>query len=340
MLLRIVILCLVSNIVLGQSFTHDELDVNIGGGFLLAHKKVIRHLPQEKPLFLDFSYTKYSASLPNFGIGANIISSGNANSIGNLCGIYGFTKLRLNQRDSTFKFKIGFGLGYVSKIFDINGNNKNNAIGSHWNSNVVFKLEKLFRLRNGSFFRLGGGLTHFSNGSFQTPNLGLNFFMIHVGYSFLKEKTKAVEAKPLKYDENKKWNYGIALRGGIRENFAPYRGKFPLLTFSLFSTYRQNHKRNIVGGFDCFYNPSVLYFSDNYSPIQLGLFIGKEWVLNQLILGIDMGGYIYDEYRDDGIFYQRLNIHTYVSKKLKLSFLLKSHWTVAQVFQLGIGVDF
>lgn len=331
---------LVSNFILGQGYTHNEFNLNINGGLLLAHKKRINHLPQKKALMLDFSYTKYSSTSPCFGVGVNIINSGNPDAIGNIYGVYSFTKLKLNKKDSTFKFKIGFGLGYVSKIFDINTNNKNNAIGSHWNSNVVFRLEKLLFLKGGNYLHLGGGLTHFSNGSFQTPNLGLNFFMVQLGYSFLKEKKHPVSPLPIKYDWHKKWNFGIALRGGIRENFVPYRGKFPLLTFSLFTTYRKNHKRNYVGGVDYFYNPSVQFYSKDFSPYQLGLFVGKEWVLNRLILGIDMGGYLFDEYKDDGLFYQRLNIHTYVSKNLKLSFLLKSHWTVAQVFQLGIGVDF
>ncbi len=334
---HIAFLCLFSNLYLGQQYTHNGLNVNVGQGLLVGHLKRINHLPQRHSSIVNISYLKYSNFEPNFGVGIDFINSGNKQNIGNVYGLYGFTKLRLSQKDSTFKFKIGFGLGYVEKIYDTSKNNKNIAIGSHFNSNVIFFLEKEFMLNNSSFY-LGGGLTHFSNGSFQTPNLGLNFVSLNVGYTLYKEKKIPVAPKDKLYTNKKKWSLGVEYTVGIRENWEHFRKKYSLQTFRTYFIYNKRAKRNYIGGVDFIYNPSVRFY--NKSPFQLGLFLGKKWLLNQLELGIDMGVYAIDNYKKNGIVYHRLVIGYYISENIKTSFSLKSHWTVAQAFQLGIAYEF
>lgn len=304
----------------------------------MGHLARINHLPQKSSNLFDISYTKYSSQLPGFGIGINYIKSGNENAIGDVKGIYGFTKLILRKKDSSLRFKIGFGLGHVEKIYDPNTNNKNIAIGSHFNANVIFKVEKDFIFNSHALY-LGAGLTHFSNGSSQTPNLGLNFVSLNAGYSLFSQKKTINFFKNKRINYNKKINFGIAYRIGVRENFEPFRKKYSIQTYSLYSIYSKNERRNYLAGLDFFYNPSVSFYGESISKLQTGFFVGKEWLINQLILGIDIGAYIYDEYKEDGISYQRLNISYLLTPQLKATFLLKSHWTVAQTFQLGIAYE-
>ena len=321
-----------------QHYTHHQIKVNYGRGLLMGHLARINHLPQKSSNLFDISYTKYSPQLPGFGIGINYIKSGNESAIGDVKGIYGFTNLILRKKDSSLRFKIGVGLGHIEKIYDPNTNNKNIATGSHLNANIVFKLEKNFIFNSHALY-LGGGLTHFSNGAFQTPNLGLNFVSFNVGYSiFSKKKKPTLYEKPNSNFTNK-LNFGLAYRLGIKENFEPFRKKYVIQTFSLYSIYSKNEKRNYLGGLDLFYNPSVSFYGESTSKLQAGFFVGKEWIINQLILGIYIGAYIYDEYKKDGISYQRLNISYFLTPNLKATFLLKSHWTVAQAFQLGIAYE-
>lgn len=323
---------------LGQQYTHNGLNVNVGIGTLIGHLDRINHLPKKNSTIVNVSYIKYSPFEPNFGIGFNYISSGNKQNIGNIYGLYGFTKLRLSKLDSTFKFKIGFGTGYVEHIFDPSKNNKNIAIGSHLNANVVFFIEKEFLLNNNALY-LGAGITHFSNGSFQTPNLGLNFLSLNLGYSIYSRKKEPIAPKLRDTVNNKKWSLGLEYTAGIRENFEHFRKKYGLHTFRTYFIYNKRVKRDYIGGVDLIYNPSVQYYNSTTSPIQLGLFLGKKWKLNQLELGIDMGIYTFDEYKKNGLAYQRLVIGYYITDKIKSSFALKSHWTIAQAFQLGIAYE-
>lgn len=304
----------------------------------MGHLKRINHIPQKKALITDISYTKYAKESPGFGVGINYINSGNKSAVGFITGVYGFTSLRITKRDSTLKFKIGFGGAYIEKIFNPNTNNKNNAIGSHFNSNVIFHLKKDFLFDKHALY-ISGGLTHFSNGSGQAPNLGLNFVSLNIGYSIYAEKNKAVIPQINPSTLKPKWSYGIGFKYGFRENFQYKYKKYGISTLNIYAIYNKNDKRNYIGGLDLTLNPSIQFYNTSFSAFQGGLFVGKEWVLNQLILGIDIGGYLYDEFKDDGISFQRLNINYYVTPQIKTTLSLRTHWTVAQAFQIGIAYE-
>lgn len=304
----------------------------------MGHLKRINHLPQKNAVIGDVSYTKYSSSSPNFGFGINYVNSGNNDAIGFITGIYGFTGLKLNERDTTLKFKVGFGAAYVQKIFNPNTNNKNNAIGSHLNANVIFHLQKEVLFNKHALF-ISGGLTHFSNGSAQAPNLGLNFLSFNLGYSIYSEKKKVFIPEKTSFNLENRWSIGLGIRTGFRETFQYKFKKYGINTVNIYAIYHKNERRNYIGGLDLTLNPSVRFTNASTSPFQGGLFVGKEWILNQLVLGVDLGGYIYDEFKDDGIFFQRLNINYYITPQIKSTFSLRSHWTVAQAFQIGIAYE-
>ena len=312
------------------------MGITYGKGILVAHRSSISHLPQKSSQHLDISYTKYSNYAPNFGIGLNYINSGNQTYIGNIGGIYGFTKMLLTPKDSTLKFKLGIGTAYVEKIYDPIKNNKNIAIGTHWNANVVLQIEKEIAIKKQHFLHLGFSITHFSNGAFKNPNLGLNFVSFALGYSYFKNK-KTVFV-PKENDKQMKWSINIAWKTGFRENYEYQERKYPFHSLSIFANNQKNNKKNYLFGIDFFYNPSVQFFNSATSPLQIGSFIGKEWSLNKLLLEIDLGTYLFDQYKSDGFIYQRLAINYNITKNIKTSISLKLHrLSVAQVLQLGIA---
>jgi hypothetical protein len=338
-ILTYIFILFITPVIYGQNYTHHVINGNIGGGLLMGHLQRINHLPKRKAFISDISYTKYSSYSPCFGVGINHINSGNKSDIGSITGLYGFTALRIRKKDSTLKFKIGFGGAYVQKIYNPNTNNKNIAISSHLNANVIFHIQKNFKFNQHALF-LSGGLTHFSNGSLQAPNLGLNFLSVNLGYSIYSEKKNIAIPKVNPSVSKPKWSYGIAFSTGFRENFQYKYKKYAINTLNIYAILNKNEKRNYVGGLDITYNPSVQFYNSSFFPFQGGLFVGKQWVLNQLILGIDIGGYIYDEYKNDGVSFQRLNISYYLSPNIKTTFLLRTHWTVAQAFQIGVAYEF
>jgi hypothetical protein len=78
--------------------------------------------------------------------------------------------------------RIGSGIGYLSKPYDLNTNKMNKAIGSHFNGNMQLMYKAYFDLTPKSALVLGLGVTHYSNGNFRRPNLGINMAHLSVGY--------------------------------------------------------------------------------------------------------------------------------------------------------------
>ncbi len=83
------------------------------------------------------------------------------------------------------------------KYLIANTNNRNIVIGSHINTKIVFRAEKEFSLSANNHLNLGIGVCHFSNGAYQTPNLGINFLLFNLGYSYIKTTPLKKEKKRL-----------------------------------------------------------------------------------------------------------------------------------------------
>ncbi len=71
-------------------------------------------------------------------------------------------------------FRIGTGVGYVTRPYDSFHNPTENAIGSHWNNLTQFRLGLTYRLNKHWRLQVGASLTHLSNGATKLPNFGTN----------------------------------------------------------------------------------------------------------------------------------------------------------------------
>lgn len=145
-------------------------------------------------------------------------------ALGSVFALYPFINYPLTPgENSQLTFKLGVGLGYLTKRFHNFDNYYNFSIGSHLNAavNLSFEYRQRFtpRLMGVASF----GLTHFSNGSTKLPNYGLNTFSAALGLAYyLRDPrinqaiTRRPEYKPFEFD-NKHWlsldvNYGIGFK--------------------------------------------------------------------------------------------------------------------------------
>ncbi|WMX14532.1 acyloxyacyl hydrolase [Aureispira sp. CCB-E] len=84
--------------------------------------------------------------------------------------------------------RIGWGAGIITKTYDSFYNKDNIVIGSTLNACVILRALFRYRISNTFHLQLGGGVTHYSNGGFTNPNLGINipFAQVGIQYSFQK----------------------------------------------------------------------------------------------------------------------------------------------------------
>lgn len=159
----------------------------------------------------------------NFGINfENNHEVGEA--LGSAYALYPFINYPLNPNEhSQLTFKLGVGLGYLTKCFDNFENYQNFSIGSHVNAAVNLSFEYRQRITPRFMGVASLGLTHFSNGSTKLPNYGLNTFSTALGLAYyLRDPrinmtpTRRPEYKPFEFD-HKHWlcldlNYGIGFK--------------------------------------------------------------------------------------------------------------------------------
>jgi hypothetical protein len=332
--------------IFGQEYSRG-LSLNVGYGTLVAHRNSMQHLVTGNSWYGDLNYAlRTDGSRPShrlyrypwYGVGFNLLSSGNPSQIGEVGGAYGFGNLPLSKGKLPLSFKIGLGIGIVQLPFDLSSNFQAIAIGSRVNCNILFRLEKSFNILDASNIshqlKLGFGLTHFSNAAFQTPNLGLNFVHLHLGYQ--------LRYKPELFIEN---NEEIGLRdvqqtfsvvGGIgaRENAQPTLSKFAIYQTKLQFEHYFGFKHSAYISADFTFNESLKAIG---KPLfQQGIFVGYFLNFDQLRIGTGMGIYTYNRSFPDQPLYHKLIIEYLFSTRLALQLSMRTHWATADFVSLNL----
>lgn len=93
--------------------------------------------------------------------------------------VFGYKRLDMQVR-------LGWGAGFTTKTYNSFENKENIVIGSHLNACATVRAMFRYRLSEQFSLYIGGGITHYSNGGFTKPNLGINipFAQIGVQYNF------------------------------------------------------------------------------------------------------------------------------------------------------------
>lgn len=181
--------------VLSQNILPDNyyIEYRNGYGFLIPH-----HL-ELNPLQTHFTSTEVSVGYLSYGrqrweyaynfprMGLSLWYSGYNNSeyIGKAFALHPYISFPIaGTTSSRLAFRLGVGIGYLTNPFDPVTNYKNIAIGSHFNAAINLKLEYQHKLNEYVVVNGGIDFQHFSNGSFKTPNYGLNSPSVSLGVMY------------------------------------------------------------------------------------------------------------------------------------------------------------
>ena len=329
--------------ILGQNPYRYGFQGSAGISRLIAHRTDMQVLVKKNSFQGELAFNIYSNgkkkhhkyyNYPVYGIAFNYITSGNKEKIGNIYCSYSFVSIPFTHHKNTPRFKIGLGLGWVEKTFDIVHNYQNTAIGSHLNGNIVLRIEKDFIINKKRYLYTGIGIDHISNAAFKTPNLGLNFISFRLGYNIciLKNELDTISKNNIQQKEK---DFQVYFSSAIKENSTPFEDKFMIHELSLQLGLRQGPKSSLLAGADILHNPSVEIFTDR--KIQIAGFVGHLLHLDKLKIGLIMGAYIYNKRVKEESLYQKIVIEYYLNNRVNGRITLKSHKAKADFFSIGIG---
>ncbi|MBA3901495.1 MAG: acyloxyacyl hydrolase [Bacteroidetes bacterium] len=341
-------------------FAQDSTPVNFGikghKGFILVHRENMSHLVTGHPHMLELT-----ATLPTFGekhwqqiylnpeLGMSFFYVNLASpALGNAYVVIPHVNFPLT-RGNTLKLTLraGTGVAYLTKKYDRVNNHKNNAASTHLNGAVNFQLEKQLFLTQALSLRTGIAFTHFSNGSYKMPNLGINIVTINTGINYTIGKMKEkITSDSLVHLKNP-YRITFLTTGGVKSLFV-LSDRHPAFTFNTTFEKLVSHKSSFGLGLDLVYNPSLrekIYQSDgitisNTELIQTGMHLAYNLNVDKLSLFFNKGIYMKQADSHSGLFYHRIGVRYRINDKFVTNFSLKSHFGVADYFEYGFGYSF
>jgi hypothetical protein len=271
----------------------------------------------------------------------------NPAQLGSEYGIYPFINFHLKSSFSEgLYFRVGIGMAYLPTIFNAFDNHKNDVIGSHLNAMVNVRLNYHIYLSDNIRLETGLGLTHCSNGAFQTPNLGINLITANTGLSYCINGGKRSATAPfIDTAKTKKIesDFFVAVAGSEVE--PPGGERYPDLTLSYIAFRRLSSKSKLGIGTDIFYNEANIErlkndtaaFKNNINNTQIGVKVAYELTLDKLSLPLEMGGYLYTNYIGNGYIYNRIGLRYHAGKHIIANLTLLTHFAKADFIEWGMG---
>jgi hypothetical protein len=321
-------------------------------GFLAAHRTVMGHLANEHAFAGELSYLiqpkgrrpwQEAYRYPVYGLTAFFGSVGNRELLGNYLGIFSFINLNLVKRKHyTLSGKMGCGLAYSNKHYDSKENILNVAISTPFNAHVTLALENRFVFGKHSI-NVSLDATHFSNGAFKVPNLGLNLPFVSLGYGY-----KVREATDTQFNHptfKKKWEFGVLGILSVKE-ISPTGGKrYPVFGLNLVSRRYFSHRSGMELTLDIISKQAVFGYKPEVPKsqidiVQMGVFVGYLLPMNHFHIVTGMGVYIRDKFQPEDALYHRLGMRYVFDNGINLNIVLKSHWGRADYVEYAIGYTF
>lgn len=260
-----------------------------------------------------------------------------------------------------FAFRLGTGLGYITRPYDSFLNPGQNAIGSHLNNFTQFRLSTEVRLS--PFWRVQGGmsLSHFSNGSAQLPNFGVN---LPCGYlSAVWSPGGIREEEFIRHADSKRGGrrFGALAGAGLAlVEYAVIDGpRYPVWIFSGAGYYQMNRVNRFLLGAEYEMNRGVYEWGLRSGPFRnkeqarlgatrLALTLADEFQFGRLGVQLQAGVYVgrrVNQYVSNS-WYSKLSIryyfHPLFGTRLQpyAGIALKAHKTTAEYISLCTGLAF
>lgn len=325
-------------------------------GYLWAHRKTM--LPMEAPThgfdlnmyFLtqqgNQNWTRQYRS-PRLGICFTYMNLGKPEISGEAFGILPFAEFKIVDRPrQEFNVRVSSGIGYLTKIWDLETNLLNKAVGSHLNANMRLHLVYHWMITPKIELSTVLGITHFSNANYKMPNLGLNSVegAIGIGYH-LKGKPTATKAyvpdtlgKPRRHE--------IRFSGASKVTGLVYSKRVFVSVLSYRYSFWGGQKNRLHGGVDLFHDRGFLY-RDNPANVtekpdlgnsfETAALVGNEFLLGSLHIITELGIYMYSPHWNKGPAYQRIGFKYEIGRHWAASITLKTHFARADYIEWGIA---
>jgi len=258
-------------------------------------------------------------------------------------------------------FRLGTGLGYVTRPYDYFDNPGQNAIGSNWNNFTQFRLGGEYRIDAHWRFQAGAALSHFSNGSSALPNFGVNLLGGYAALAWSPAGIREADFVPPVEPSNggRRWG-GIVSGSFALVEYSVFDGPlYPVWGISMAGYFQINRVNRALLGLDYEYNQAVYAFGLRNSEFKtknearrgatrLALTVADEFLFGNLGVQVLAGFYVRGKLSRvvPEPWYSKLSVRYYLPSmfgtplRCHLGISLKAHSTTAELISSNVGVVF
>lgn len=327
------------------------------GSFVLAHTASVQHLAVSHPTGLELNVQRQTTGgqpwhawykYPKVGLALVYYDYHNARLGRSYAASVYLNKTFWRTRRQELNFRLGTGLGYFPVRFDAATNPKNTIISSRLNAILQTRLEYDVALTPHLGLLLGLGLNHYSNGATTKPNFGVNLPTVLLGVNYHQQRPFRpldVPPAPTPPDIGRTFLNLSASVGWKQLNQRDSR-TYLVNSVTLAAGRRLNRKSNVVAGLEGFYDRSLTAeFRDTArtaarSPDvkKAGAYVGHELLFGRLAFVSHLGFYLYNPYKSNRFYYERLGLKYHFTDRLFGNIDLKVHGGSADVIEWRLGL--
>ncbi|MCB2409545.1 acyloxyacyl hydrolase [Hymenobacter lucidus] len=327
------------------------------GSFIIAHTPSVKHLAVSHPTGLElnlqrqtnglepwhawYKYPKVGLALVYYDYHNPILGKSYAATVYINKQFYRTARQELN-------FRIGTGIGFFPTRFDPETNHRNNIVSSRLNATLQMRMEYDVAVAPQYGLLLGVGLNHYSNGATTKPNFGINLPTVFLGLNYHQQRPfRPLSTAPTARPDDVGRNFlDFSTSIGFKQRNESDRRKYSVQSVSAVVGRRINRKSNLLLGAEGFYDRSLLVQlrDTSRSGEQLpdvkkaGVFVGHELLFGRLAFVSHLGFYVYNPYKSNKFYYERLGLKYHFTEQLWGAVDLKVHRGAADVVELKVGV--
>ncbi len=339
-----------SKTIFAQTLTLDNyfLGTELSQGAIFKHSQEVAHISNANPssieIHLRHRFTgkelwESRLNYPSAGWFLGYTDMNNPEVLGEAfhLGTYmAFPLIRKNRAE--FEFRIGTGITYVTKKFDLENNRKNTLYSTDFSGLGYVRFHFNYELSQRCFASGGFGLSHFSNASTKLPNLGANILAANIGLYYKLNSKELIQTKPEKSEEvpQNKYLLNIGIGSGIKSTFPISDKRYGIYTLMIQGERKNKGLGSWLFGIDLNKNTSLRdeleflfpeqVFKNDYRAAVLG---GYSLNLGKLSGLAQVGVYLYSPVDPPRPFYQKIGFRYRVFEDFALGLNLKAHGGVA-----------
>jgi hypothetical protein len=338
--------------------------------------KVLKHTPKLRfdapPLSIgfDFHVTKqlYGQKAwhqwmryPSIGLSFVYYDIG-TESLGKAFGLFPTFDLKLKTREKfQSKMQLGLGLAYLTRYYDALTNPDNNAVGSNVNGTAQFKWQNQYSVNPNWKILFGLSFTHYSNGSSQQPNFGINIGAAQFGVKWQPNHINKQDYVHRDSSSKPAHRFGVSMHAGMTYvEPGVLRGpRYPFYFLSVGGLYRTSKVNQVLFGLDFEYDKSTYYWSlhtatvftkedANAGASRWSVFVADEIFFGKFSFWAQTGYYLNNKtaLALTAVWYNKIGLRYHLppigrpQTRFFVGSYLKTHRIAAEYMGLGIGASF